>query len=56
LEEQIRKEYKAEIVGVFGSYARGNKGEVAIWIFSPSSLKELPYSTLLVWGISSRKS
>jgi len=25
LEEQIRKEYKAEIVGVFGSYARGEQ-------------------------------
>jgi hypothetical protein len=27
LREQIRREYKAEIVGIFGSYARGEKKE-----------------------------
>jgi len=27
LEAQIRKEYKAEIVGLFGSYARGEQKE-----------------------------
>jgi len=25
LEEEIRKEYKAEIIGIFGSYARGEQ-------------------------------
>jgi hypothetical protein len=25
LEEQIREEYKAEVIGVFGSYARGEQ-------------------------------
>jgi len=27
LREQIRREYKAEIVGIFGSYARGEEKE-----------------------------
>jgi predicted nucleotidyltransferase len=27
LEEQIRKEYKAEIIGLFGSYVRGDRKE-----------------------------
>ena len=27
LEEQIRKEYKAEIIGLFGSYVRGERRE-----------------------------
>ncbi|MDQ1317213.1 MAG: uncharacterized protein QG588_864 [Candidatus Poribacteria bacterium] len=27
LEDQIRKEYKADIVGLFGSYARGEQKE-----------------------------
>ncbi|MDI6889896.1 MAG: nucleotidyltransferase family protein [Thermodesulfovibrionales bacterium] len=27
LEEQIRKEYKAEIIGIFGSYTRGEQKE-----------------------------
>lgn len=27
LEEQIRKEYKAEIIGLFGSYVRGERKE-----------------------------
>ncbi len=27
LKEQIRKEYKAEIVGIFGSYVRGDEKE-----------------------------
>lgn len=29
LEEQIRKEYKAEVIGVFGSYARGEQRETS---------------------------
>lgn len=27
LREQVRKEYKAEIIGIFGSYARGEQRE-----------------------------
>ena len=29
LEEQIRKEYRAEVIGVFGSYARGEQRETS---------------------------